>query len=72
MPYTKLRLTKGKDMHFDVTRIGYPEEGLRLKFFIDCPFKFVTEVQLSRLDTEALIKRLQEQLEYHRDKELPE
>lgn len=72
MPYTELRLTAGKNMHFDVMRIGYPEEGLRLRFFIDCPFSFVTEIQLSRIDTEALIERLQEQLEYHKDKDLPE
>ena len=68
--FIPLRLADG--LHAKVDRIGYPDEGLRLHFFRHIPFKFHVEVQLSGRDTEALIKALQDQLNYHRDRDLPE
>jgi hypothetical protein len=45
-------------MHADVSRIGYPDEGIRVTVGLRCPFDAHFEVQLSRSDAEWLIARL--------------
>jgi len=45
-----------------VGRIGYPEEGLRLTIARGMPFKFNSEVKLSRRDCKWLVEALNEAL----------
>lgn len=65
-----LRLADG--LHMKTSRIGYPDEGIRLQFFRHVPFKFIVEVQLSKQDAEAVIAALSDELERNRDRDLPE
>ena len=46
-----------------VSRIGYPDEGLRLEFCIGMPFDFHVEAQLTRSDAESLIEQLRAHLD---------
>lgn len=68
--HRKLRLVEG--MWVRVSRIGYEDEGIRLTFSTGMPFDFHVEVQLSRIDTEALIESLQDELERNKNRNLPE
>ena len=56
-----LEIAKG--LYMQVSRIGYPDEGIRLTFLDDIPFNLHFEVQLSRKDVQILIERLQKKLE---------
>jgi hypothetical protein len=49
-------------LRVQVTRLGYPDEGIRLTIAHGMPFEFSTELKLSRRDTERLIAALQHQL----------
>ena len=68
--HRKLILVEG--MYVRVSRLGYEDEGIRLTFSTGMPFDFSVEVQLSRRDTEALIKSLLDELERNKDGNLPE
>jgi hypothetical protein len=56
----KLRLAP--EIMWQLTRIGYPSEGIRLTFFTQVPYTFSVEIQLSAKDTERLIKALTQKL----------
>ena len=58
--FVPLEIAKG--LYFHVSRIGYPEEGIRLTFLDDVPFRLHFEVQLSRKDTEQVIAALTDEL----------
>lgn len=55
-------LDLARPMRMDVSRIGYPDEGLRLTVSIDSPYQFNVEVKLSRRDAEWLRARLDAEL----------
>jgi len=58
-----VRLELAKGLYFQLTRIGYEDEGIRLTFFDNIPFKLSFEVQLSKKDTKELIEQLKNKLE---------
>lgn len=45
-----------------VSRIGYPDEGIRFTVHHGCPFNYHSEIQLSRGDALWLISALREEL----------
>jgi hypothetical protein len=52
-----------KTNYIQLSRIGYPDEGLRLTIFDNVPFNCSFEVQLSKSDIKWLIAKLTEALE---------
>ena len=59
------------DLHCQLSRIGYDEEGLRLTFSIGCPYEFNAEVKLSRGDARWLRDALTDALNDPRNANLP-
>lgn len=64
-------LDLAQPMRLDVSRIGSPDEGLRLTLSIDSPHEFSAEVKLSRADVEWLLGRLQAELADPRNANMP-
>lgn len=66
-----INLTLAKGLNAQLTRIGYPDEGLRLTVFDKIPYNFHVELQLSRSDAVALAHALREALKDPRNANLP-
>lgn len=64
-------LTLARDMTLEVSRIGYPDEGLRLTIALGSPYKFDAEVKLGRADAEWLVTRLQQELADPKNANMP-
>jgi hypothetical protein len=64
-------LTLAKGMHIHLSRIGYPDEGIRLTVHQGLPFNFDSTVQLSRSDAEWLVTELNKMLKDPDHKNLP-
>jgi hypothetical protein len=65
----ELKLAKG--LYLELSRIGYPDEGIRMIVFDNIPYKFHVELQLSRRDTQQLIGELQKILDDKNQENLP-
>lgn len=59
------------EMDADVSRIGYPDEGLRLTISVGIPYQFNAEVKLSRADAEWLRDRLNAELTNPKNANMP-
>ena len=67
--FIPLKLAKGLYCH--ISRIGYPDEGIRVTFLDAVPYNLHFEVQLSRTDAEWMIAKLQDMLKSERQDNLP-
>ena len=56
-------LKLAEPLHFEVNRLGYDDEGIRLTFALGSPYSAHFEVQLSMEDTINLITALTSVLE---------
>ena len=65
------RVMSMNGMTGSVTRIGYPDEGLRLTFSIGMPFDYSAEIQLGRADAEWLRDLLTQALADKSSENLP-
>ena len=66
------KLTLADPLMIVIGRIGYPDEGLRLTICRNVPYKFSTEIQLSRSDVEWLVAELQKELENPGNDNMPD